>query len=289
MLWGGEKRLCILYPLTPLCAGSGQALGAVDLPIQRERHTAWPMIQASGIKGSMRDWCENAWNDKGTAESIFGKSGETGSNWAGAITVTDARILFFPVRSNVSPFVHVTCPAVLRRLSEDLELLGYNPLPGVPQLSNSDESLALIESMPAQVILEDIVTNVKNNTRLDSLKNFVKNYVPSVKKALIVSDDIFGYLVRTATEVQAHIAIDDASGTTKDGSLRYQEYLPSDSVLYFLAFFSDVRASGVNIKAKDVASKVTMDGVCSHIQIGGDFTLGKGICKVQWVNGGSKQ
>ena len=40
MIWGKEKRLCLLYALTPIHAGAGQALKAVDLPIQRERHTA---------------------------------------------------------------------------------------------------------------------------------------------------------------------------------------------------------------------------------------------------------
>lgn len=43
-------QLCVFYGVTPLFAGSGQAIGAVDLPIQRERHTRWPMVQASGVK-----------------------------------------------------------------------------------------------------------------------------------------------------------------------------------------------------------------------------------------------
>ena len=49
-------RLCVFYTLSPLHAGSGQAVGAVDLPIQRERHTGWPHVQASGVKGAFRHW-----------------------------------------------------------------------------------------------------------------------------------------------------------------------------------------------------------------------------------------
>lgn len=41
--------------ITPLHAGSGQDLGIVDLPIQRERHTGFPKIEASGLKGSIRE------------------------------------------------------------------------------------------------------------------------------------------------------------------------------------------------------------------------------------------
>jgi CRISPR-associated protein Cmr4 len=40
---------------TPLHAGSGADLGIVDLPIQRERHTGIPKIEASGLKGCIRE------------------------------------------------------------------------------------------------------------------------------------------------------------------------------------------------------------------------------------------
>ena len=41
--------------ITPLHAGTGQELGVVDLPIQRERHTGFPKVEASGLKGSIRE------------------------------------------------------------------------------------------------------------------------------------------------------------------------------------------------------------------------------------------
>ena len=49
-----DFSIAIMYAVTPCHAGSGSALGVVDLPIQRERHTNWPMIQASGVKGAFR-------------------------------------------------------------------------------------------------------------------------------------------------------------------------------------------------------------------------------------------
>lgn len=287
MLWGEERRLCILYALTPVHAGSGQALKAVDLPIQRERHTYWPTVQASGIKGALRDWCEKAWSDSEKAEKIFGKAGETGSNWAGAVTVTDARILLFPVRSNISPFVHVTSPAVLKRLKGDLEILTFN-LPDVPVISDPGKFIPLKGDFSSRtsVILEDILVTMDGQVENKWSKQ-ISEFIPEAEKIILVSDDVFNYLVRTATEVQAHIAIDDATGSTKEGSLRYQEYLPADSVLYFLAFFSDVRADSQE-KASDVTSLVSEKGVSTHIQIGGDFTLGKGICKVKWIKAENK-
>ena len=44
-----------LYCLTSLHAGSGSSLGVVDLPIQRERHTSFPKIESSSLKGAFRE------------------------------------------------------------------------------------------------------------------------------------------------------------------------------------------------------------------------------------------
>ncbi|HPB82071.1 MAG TPA: RAMP superfamily CRISPR-associated protein, partial [Spirochaetota bacterium] len=49
-----ERDIISLYAVSPLHAGSGSIIGAVDLPIQRERHTGWPHVQASGLKGALR-------------------------------------------------------------------------------------------------------------------------------------------------------------------------------------------------------------------------------------------
>ena len=292
MLWGDERRLCVLYALTPVHAGTGQALKAVDLPIQRERHTAWPVVQASGIKGALRDWCKMAWEKSGFDESfvdrIFGKAGE--QSWAGAITVTDAKILAFPVRSQVNPFVHVTSPTVLRRLSEDLKVMGKTDIPSV-EFVTWDKYVTLNGEVTGDVVLEDIVVRPADHQSDQGWEKIFASLAPDVDKLLLVSDDAFGYLVRNATEVQAHIAIEDDTGIAKDGSLRYQEYLPTDSVLYFLIFFADERSKLTRgreekhtfLMARNVAEVIT-EGIGSYIQIGGDFTLGKGICKVNWVS-----
>lgn len=44
---------------TPLHAGSGDSLGVVDLPIQRERHTSFPKIEGSSLKGALRQASED--------------------------------------------------------------------------------------------------------------------------------------------------------------------------------------------------------------------------------------
>ena len=107
---------------TPLHAGSGSDLGIVDLPIQREKHTDYPKIEASGLKGSIREIFDaqaksgQVKND----EVILAFGPDTGDLHAGALGFTDARLLLFPVKSVKGVFAWVTCPAVLERFKHDL-------------------------------------------------------------------------------------------------------------------------------------------------------------------------
>jgi CRISPR-associated protein Cmr4 len=49
-----KSAMLYLYVETPLHAGSGGSIGVIDLPIQRERVTQFPLVQASGLKGKLR-------------------------------------------------------------------------------------------------------------------------------------------------------------------------------------------------------------------------------------------
>src|SRR5947209_1340089 len=52
-----QGALLGIHALTSLHAGTGTALGVIDLAIQRERHTGWPMVAGSALKGILRDAC----------------------------------------------------------------------------------------------------------------------------------------------------------------------------------------------------------------------------------------
>lgn len=61
-----SARMLYIYVETPLHAGTGRGLGAIDLPIQRERITGYPIIQASSIKGRLRAECyDKFWQSLG--------------------------------------------------------------------------------------------------------------------------------------------------------------------------------------------------------------------------------
>src|SRR5690606_20584602 len=121
-----KKQILYLYAETPAHVGTGVGLGAVDMPIQREKHTAYPIIQASGVKGALRDTAElDLGRDSQAVKSIFGAaSGDEGADFAGAMSPSDARILLFPVRALNGVFVWITSPIVLGRFVEETGLSG---------------------------------------------------------------------------------------------------------------------------------------------------------------------
>jgi CRISPR-associated protein Cmr4 len=123
-----------LYVETPLHAGVGSGLSSIDLPIQRERTTQYPMIQGSGIKGKLRATAEDAEKKKTFLQEdidiLFGpstntsnaknKTTATSNDHAGALIAGDARILLFPVRSLNGVFAYTTSYDVLSRFKRDV-------------------------------------------------------------------------------------------------------------------------------------------------------------------------
>jgi len=280
--------ICTFYAISPIHAGSGAATSTVDLPIQRERHTNWPHIQASGVKGSMRDHYRRFADDakSNLINLIFGSDKDNDStrkgaqdDLPGAISISDAKLVAFPMRSNVAPFVWVTCPSVLKRLANDLEFAGFGGLKDIPFVKK-EEAVVLKGEFKGDIILEDAVVRV--NSTDDTKTDFaLPDGFPEIERLLLVSDDMYDYCVSSCTEVQTQIKIDSATGTAADTALRYQEFLPADSVLYSIVYFS--KSAGLNeLQAETIQGHIE-DVIKNFIQIGGDETLGRGICKISWL------
>lgn len=281
--------LC-LYAVTPCHAGSGASVGVVDLPIQRERHTNWPIVQASGMKGALRSHFDRFKNsisvkpEKETfdciTELIFGSEK---SDHAGSLSVGDAKILAFPMRSNIAPFVWITCPAVLKRLNKDLVLAGKQgqDLSEVIDLK-ADQALWINGSFKEDesVLLEDMeVTPSRNYTMPEPLAQYFKE----AERLLIVHDEVFSYGVSHCTSVMAQIKINQETGTTANGSLRYQEELPADTLMYSVIFWGDSRDEKETLKSAAIQQYIKEEVVSGHLQVGGDETLGRGIFSLTWL------
>ena len=49
-----RQAAVFLYAVSPVHMGAGSAVGVIDNPIQRERHTGHPCFAGSGLKGALR-------------------------------------------------------------------------------------------------------------------------------------------------------------------------------------------------------------------------------------------
>jgi len=278
------------YAISPIHAGSGAATSHVDLPIQRERHTNWPHIQSSAVKGAIRahfrDFASEEEREK--INYIFGSDKDNDKRFKGnedglasIVSFSDANLLAFPMRSNVAPFVWVTCPAVLKRLAANQRLIGMDEVICL-QEPEDEQAFVLQGNISGNVLLEDAVIQVDK----DQLDVKWPDSFPATDKLILISDAMFDYAVSHCTEIQTNIKIDHETGTAKEGGLRYQELLPADSVLYSVANFSGRVLDNGNEFRADMIQKYIQKVLASFMQIGGDDTLGRGICKLEWIQGG---
>ncbi len=293
-------RPLFLITETPLHAGSGQELGIVDLPIQRERHTGFPKIEASGLKGAIRDVFERKEDiNKKDIELVFGPD-DPGKNeaFAGAIGFSDARILLFPVKSVKGVFGWITCPMVLERFKKELSLSGID-FPELPNKNTipSDSNLVVA----GKVVLEEYTFNINEDPKAsnvakrlselilpkDSNYGYLRNKMQ--KDIVILPNDDFTDFVELSTEVITRIKIDPETGVVSPGALFTEEFLPQETVMYTLAFFGPIfnkeKGSFGAENGKKEERKIIeffSNNLPPIVQMGGDATIGKGLVRVNF-------
>lgn len=315
-----KSAILFLYTETPLHAGSGTSLGIVDLPIQRERTTGYPIVQASGLKGCLRDeavhhkdWCQNAqcplhphndWDKK--IQIVFGPETTAASEHAGALSVGDARILLFPVRSLLGVFAWVTSQNVLARFRRDAQLAGLNV--NWTEKGPSAENAALVanDSMVVadeKVVLEEFafIAQRDNNDNVQTIAEWLaKNALPSgdeynywrktlLKRLVILPETAFRDFVQFSTEVISRVRIDDETKTVARGALWTEEHLPSDTLLYATIFASKPRINNPPSDLQDAQTVLNFVKNCvdgKRLQLGGDSTVGRGFVKAGVSIGG---
>lgn len=309
-----SSMLLFLYAETPLHVGSGTSVEVIDLPIQRERHTQFPMIQASGVKGAIRALAKELKDDKNKTkiDIVFGP--EEGEKHAGAISFSDARLLLLPVRALKGVFAWTTCPTVLSRLKRDLSLLSEEQRPDwkPPSVSEGQALLpkgSLLLVGENKIILEEFSFNATldgdDNGNITKIARwFSENAFPEeqnddeynfwrekVKTNLVIlSDDDFRDFALFGTDVVARTQIDTVKRIVKSGSLWYEESLPPESLLYSVVLATDPRDKSNTLEdANEVINFVRQDvfSKADRFQLGGDETVGRGIVKIRLLGGES--
>jgi CRISPR-associated protein Cmr4 len=299
-----NRKILYLFTRTPLHVGAGNSVGAIDQPIIRERHTGFPVIPASSLKGSFADqWHGGLVTEKtdgGTEKKVrVNKKGEFaeaawlfGSDsdkpaFAGSLLFSEARLLAFPIRSAKGSFAWITCPLMLQRAKRDGVI--SDDIPAEPKHSEAifkaDGPLALNH----QIVLEEYCFTL-TDTYPAPLANALADLVPDelfksiADRLVILSNGMMSHFATAACEVAQHVRISDETGTAAVGALFNQENVPADTLFYSVltATKSRVPKGDLKDKSADDALQAFGDKVSEGpvFQFGGDASTGLGFCTV---------
>ena len=280
-----QPRLFHLHTLSALHCGTGQAADVVDLPIARARATKLPIVPGSSLRGVLRAHCDG----KDIENALFGPARieHDRDAFAGALSVGDAHLLVLPVRSLAGVVSFVTSPFILGRYRRDLAAAGSDA-PAMPSPAGESAILASnsMNEIEQTLVLEDLDLSVDGNAKpaddwAEQIGAALHGNDDTAKadfrsRFAIVPDDVMGYLAETATEVRARIAIDQDTGTVRQGALWYEESLPAETGLWGVYALTDSN------EPDSPRSIDTLEGALSDVdllQLGGNASVGSGLVR----------
>ena len=298
-----DTRLSGIYTLSNLHCGSGQASGAVDLPISREAGTGFPVIPATSLKGVAREAFEiedreGVPIDKNIVKWLFGadldesddKTADADKKTqapAGTLCFTEGRLLAYPARALNAPFVHLTSPLLLQRLQRDVvALIGGEDIKLPQEVPTVDGHEALVTSERLSgnpLVVEDLVVDAdytRLSKPLSAWAEFLATLIPDENAAtrfkeslIMVSDHVFEEIIQRIVPVRARTRLTDGKTTDawinpcteeeQSGNLWYEEHLPSDCL--FACFVGARRQRAFN-SGNGGETKNTQDAIPNFLQ-----------------------
>lgn len=284
-----NTKLMTIFTRTPLHVGCGSSVGAVDQPVARERHTRFPIIPGSAIKGVLADLWEDEREEKTNKKGekvlvrckdarVFFGSDDMDDAESGKIAFGEARLLAFPVRSAKGCFAFVTSPLCLERYKRDAGL----DLP-VPELKDGQTCLA-----GADVTFRERGAVVLEEYRFEKTGEFPSDWSEKLcsladdavlnggkNRFVLVHDEDMSFFAENACQISQHVSIDSKTGTAAEGKLFNQEEVPSETLFY--APLTELRT---DVEYKPFSDKMAKSPL---VQFGGNGTTGIGYCSVKLV------
>src|SRR5581483_606013 len=293
-----HARITFLHALSLLHAGTGQGAGVIDLPIAREKATGLPFLPGSSLKGSIRaSYDMHDPEQARECRKVFGPdvADMNEDGYASSVQFSDQRLLLLPVRSLAGTFAWVTSPYVLLRLARDSEdaeaTLPTAPVPTVQDEENyiviGTTSKILVD---AEVYLEDL--ELKHGQPDDSpAANSWASWIAERvfpddtswqttlrERFCIIHDDVFSFLLDTATEITARIKLKPEAKIVEDGGLWYEEALPTETILSGIVLVAPTKAADIR---PDRVFEILENRTQKTLQFGGKATVGRGLCRVR--------
>jgi len=260
---------------TSLHPGAGQVGGAIDLPVTREQTTGYPVIYGSSLKGALRDWLEHNYSGENDCNQQMAKEVFGTQDSAGAIMVTDARLLLLPVRSLNGHFKWVTCPYLLERYRRDCKLVGKELTLELPHTLSNEEAWAQEEETLhlEELCFKAVASNYINKLTEELSSLITHSYLKQnlAGMLVIVSDDEFAYFAQYGLSVNARNKLNEDTKTSEN--LWYEETVPPETLFYSILMCRTKEKEKLK-QIKDLFLNRPF------LQVGGNETVGQGWCSV---------
>lgn len=270
-----QTRIMSIFTRTPLHVGCGSSVGAVDQPVVRERHTGYPVIPGSSIKGVLADlWIGEDYKRTTEGKRLFGEDDNKKTAKSGSLAIGEAKLLAFPVRSARGCFALVTSPVCLERYARDAGI--SEAVPAVP----AKKCLAAPD-----VVFEDKAV-VLEEYRFDKAGEFPTAWAKilssiqddavlngSETRLVLLTDEDLAFFAQNSCQISQHVGIDPETGTAAQGKLYNQEEVPSESL-----FYTPVTSLRGDDDLKILSDKVKAE---AFLQFGAKGTTGIGYCTVK--------
>lgn len=270
-----NNKAYIIRTKTNLHVGSGDTnFGIVDNEVQRDSITSLPVINASSLKGSVRDHFSDLLADTNDVndntevkpfvfQSIFGNE-----EAQGLVKFIDAKLLFLPLRSNKKPYFHVTSKSNLDTIKDFLKTMNIHI--ELDEINHNNKSMAI--GSENDVIIEDVECD---SLQIDISK--IKSLF-NIENLAIFTDEDFNEAVENLPVI--------ARNELTNGNLWYEEIVPRESIFYtVLCYYNNFNENGADRRGKTdkssfmKANKLFEDKLISDsIQIGANASIGYGIC-----------
>ncbi len=250
-------NIAYLTLLSPLHTGGTTQEGNL-LGIARESHTNLPYIPSSTIRGRLRA----SVTDQNLKFQLFGNEIADGENlYQGSIWIGDGSLLWIPVPSLSHGVVWISCPLVLKRW---IRASGQNL--GIPLEYSTNLGT------DKQVYLKDAILKKDHLKKWDKAADYIKG--SDVQKVIVLPDQHCSTLIQMSLWRQVKVKLKEDK-TVQDGSFRYEEAIPPDSLMYF-TWGVTAQANGTSEKVRQEFQEILPD----LMQIGGQESLGRGFVQV---------
>lgn len=271
----------LIRALTNLHAGAGDAnFGIIDKHVQRDSLTDLPTIFASSIKGSLRELLSGSLSAP-TVKEIFG-SDNKGGDQAGQNSLQQGRYVFYqakllalPIRSSHDLFYMATTPYLIQDLLDDLERRGMAEHANEGLRTLAGMARQVFEGAPkhfgpadAEIQMEGMSANHAGTTLV--MDDQLKAAIGSRIVLLHVND-----FARLAEELPTVARNSLNNGISVN--LWYEEIVPREARFYCPVLDTAPDGAGAELDQG-------LQAVNGLVQIGGNATVGNGLCEWTKMN-----